>query len=91
MYRSTPESSKDDHNVGYLPNKPYVLLKYMWDLHNHLWKKLMLFKLESMDEACVQAQYRENINQKKGKSSGTKKKEHQGASKESKRKLKGGY
>jgi hypothetical protein len=50
----------------------------------------MLFKPRTVDEACVQAQYLENIGQKKGKPSGSKKKEHQEASKEGKKKWKGG-
>jgi hypothetical protein len=50
----------------------------------------MLFKPRTMDEACVQAQYLENIGQKKGNPSGSKKKEHQEASKEGKKKWKGG-
>jgi hypothetical protein len=43
-----------------------------------------------MDEACVQAEHLENIGQKKGKPSGSKKKEHQEASKEGNNKWKGG-
>jgi hypothetical protein len=50
----------------------------------------MLFKPRTVDEACVQAQYLENIGQKKGKPSGSKQKEHQEASKEGKKKWKGG-
>jgi len=43
-----------------------------------------------MGEACVQAQYLENIGHEKGKLSDSKKKEHQEASKEGKNKWKGG-
>jgi hypothetical protein len=50
----------------------------------------MLFKPRTVDEACVQAQYLENIGHKKGKPSGSKQKEHQEASKEGKKKWKGG-
>jgi hypothetical protein len=50
----------------------------------------MLFKPRIVDEACVQAQYLENIGQKKGQPSGLKQKEHQEASKEGKKKWKGG-
>ena len=43
-----------------------------------------------MNEARVQEQYLENIGQKKGKPSGSKKQEHQEASKEGKKKWKVG-
>ena len=43
-----------------------------------------------MDNACVYAQCLENIGHKKGHPSGSKKKEHQEASKEGKNKWKGG-
>jgi hypothetical protein len=76
--------------LGISPKNPYVLLKYLGGLHNHLWKQVMLFKPRSVDEACVQAQYLENIGLKKGKSSGSKQKEQQDASKEGKKKWKGG-
>jgi hypothetical protein len=49
----------------------------------------MLFKPKTVDEACVQAQYLENIGHKKGQPSGSKQKEHQDASKEGKKKWKG--
>jgi hypothetical protein len=50
----------------------------------------MLFKPRTMDEACVQAQYLENIGHKKGQPSGSKQKEHQGASKMGRKKWKEG-
>jgi hypothetical protein len=50
----------------------------------------MLFNPRTVDEACVHAQYLENIGQNKGQPSGSKKKEHQKASKEGKKKWKGG-
>jgi hypothetical protein len=50
----------------------------------------MLFKPRTMDEACVQAQYLENIGQKKGQTKWFEEKEHQEASKEGKKKWKGG-
>lgn len=70
------------------PKKSYVF-KYSGGLHNHLQKKVMLFNPKSVDEACVQEQYLENIGLKKGKLSGLKKKEQHDASKEGKKKLKG--
>jgi hypothetical protein len=50
----------------------------------------MLFNTMKLDEACVQAQYLENIGQKKRQPSGSKQKENQKASKEGKKKWKGG-
>jgi hypothetical protein len=43
-----------------------------------------------VDEACVQAQYLENIGQRRGHPIGSKQKEHQDASKEGKEKWTGG-
>jgi hypothetical protein len=54
------------------PKNPYVLIKYLVGLHSHLWKQVMLFKTRTLDEACIQEQYLENISQKKGKPSGSK-------------------
>jgi hypothetical protein len=50
----------------------------------------MFFKPRKVDEACVQEQYVENTGHTKGKPSGFKKKEHHEASKEGKKKWKGG-
>jgi hypothetical protein len=50
----------------------------------------MIFKPRKMDEACIHAQYLENIGQKKGKPSGSKEKYHQEDFKEGKKKGKGG-
>jgi hypothetical protein len=50
----------------------------------------MIFNPRVVDEACVEAQYLEKIGQKKGKPSGSKKKENQEASKEGNEKWKGG-
>jgi hypothetical protein len=49
----------------------------------------MLFKLKTVYEPCVQAQYLEIIGHKKGQPSGYKQKDHQEASKEGKKKCKG--
>jgi hypothetical protein len=49
----------------------------------------MFFKPSTMDEACVQAQYLENIGHKRAQPSSSKQKEHQEASKEAKKKWKG--
>jgi hypothetical protein len=46
---------------------------------------VILFKIRTMDEACVHAQYLENIGQKKLEPSGSKKKEHRESSKEGKK------
>jgi hypothetical protein len=45
----------------------------------------MIFKPKTIDKPCVQAQYLENISQKKGQPSGSKQKEHQDALKEGKK------
>jgi hypothetical protein len=50
----------------------------------------MIFNPRIVDEACVHAQYLENIGQNKGQPSGSKQKEHHDASKEGKKKWKGG-
>jgi hypothetical protein len=50
----------------------------------------MIFKTGILDEACVHAQCMENIGHKKGKPIGFKQKEHYEASKEGKKKWKGG-
>jgi hypothetical protein len=49
---------------------------------------VILFNPRIVNEACVHAQYLENIGQKKGNPSGSKQKEHQEASKEGKNKWK---
>ena len=50
----------------------------------------MLFKPKSVDEACVQVQFLENIGLKKAQSSGSKQKKQHDTSKERKNKGKGG-
>ena len=75
---------------GISPNNPNVLLKYLGGLHCHLCEKVMLFKPKLVDEACVQAQYLQNIGLKRVQSSGSKQKEQHEASKEGKNKQKGG-
>jgi hypothetical protein len=57
-----------DIMLGIYPKNPYVLIKYLWGLHSHLRKHVILFKPRIMDEACVQAQYLENIGPKEGES-----------------------
>jgi len=46
----------------------------------------MIFKPRTINEACVQEEYKENIFPKKGKPSSSKNKYHQEASKEGKKK-----
>lgn len=69
--------------LGIYPMNLYVL-KYLGVLNRHLQNQVILFNPRSVDEACVQAQYLEKIGLKKGKSSGSKQKEQQDASKEGK-------
>jgi hypothetical protein len=59
--------------LGISPKNPDILLKYIRVLHSHLWKQLVFFKPKIIDGACAQAQYLENIGNKKGYSSGSKK------------------
>jgi hypothetical protein len=49
----------------------------------------MLFKPRKFNEVCVQAQYLENIENKKGNPNGSKHKDHQYSSKEGNEKWKG--
>ena len=52
--------------MGISPKNPYVLLKYLGGLNNHIWRQVILFNYRFIDEAYVQAQHLENIGQKKG-------------------------
>jgi hypothetical protein len=76
--------------LGISPKNPNVLLKYLGGLHSHLQNQVILFKPRTTDEACVLEQYLKNIGQNKGQPSGSMKKEHQEASREGKKKWKGG-
>ena len=76
--------------MGISPKNPYVLLKYLGGLHCHLCEQVMLFKPKLVDEACVQEHYLENIGLKIMQSSGLNQKEKHEASKEGKKKQKGG-
>jgi len=84
----TTEFRKMTIMLGISPKNPDVLLKYLGGLHLHLREKVMLFKPKTMDEACVQAQYLENICLKRAQSSGLKQKEQQETYKEWKKKKK---
>jgi hypothetical protein len=68
------------------PNDQDVLLKYLRGLRSHFQKKVMLFKPETVDEACVQEKYLDNIIHKKVNPSGCKYKYNQDSSKEGKKK-----
>jgi hypothetical protein len=76
--------------LGISPKNPNAILKYMGGLHSHLRKKVMIFKPRKVDEACVQAQYLENMGHKKRQPSSSKQKEHEEASKEGMKKWNGG-
>ena len=58
--------------LGISPKNPDVLLKYLGGLHSHIWRQMMRFKPNSIDESRVQAQYLENIGQNKGQPSSSK-------------------
>jgi hypothetical protein len=72
VHEYTTEFRKMAIMLGISPKNPDALLKYLGGLHNHLRKKVILFKPSTMDEACVQAHYMDNIGHKKGKPSGSK-------------------
>jgi hypothetical protein len=76
--------------LGISPKSPYVLLHYLCSFHSNLRKKVILFKTNTMDEACAYGQYLENIRLKKGQAYFFKMKEHHGESKEGKTKWKEG-
>jgi len=65
--------------------KREVLIKYLGCLNRHLWRKVTLFKPMKINEACVQAQYMENMGMTKVQLSGSKNKGNQDASKEKKK------
>ena len=65
--------------------KREVLIKYFGCLNRHLWRKVTLLKPMTINEACVQAQYMENMGMTKGQPSGSKKKGNQYGSKEKKK------
>lgn len=75
---------------GISPKNLDILLKHLMGLHNHLQKRVILFKPKMVDVACVQAYYLEKIGHNKGKSSGSKHKEHQKAYTKGKKSWKGG-
>lgn len=75
--------------LGISPKNPYVILKYLRGLHNHLWKQVMLLKPRTIDEPRLQAEYLENIGNNKGQPIGSKQKDHRDSSKEGKKKRKG--
>jgi hypothetical protein len=52
--------------LGISPKNLDVLLKYPGGLHSHLRKQVIFFKPRTVDEACVQEQFLENIGHKKG-------------------------
>jgi hypothetical protein len=47
--------------MGISTKNPSLLIEYMGDIDSHLQNKVMFFKLNTMNEACVQAQFMENI------------------------------
>ena len=61
--------------------KREVLIKYLGYLNGHLWRQVTLFKPITINEACMQEQYMENVGMTKGQPSGSKKKSNQDASK----------
>ena len=69
------------------PNNSNVFLEYLGGLYSYLRRQVMLIKPMTIDEACVHnTYYLENMEKKKGKPSGSKKKEHLNTSKEGKKK-----
>ena len=62
-----------------------VLIKYLGCLNRNLSRQATPFKPMTTNEACVQAQYMENMGKTKGQPSGSKNKGNQYASKEEKK------
>jgi hypothetical protein len=58
--------------VGYISQEPICTPQVSRGSTQPFMKKVMLFKPRTIDEACVQAQYLENIGHKKGQPSGSK-------------------
>jgi len=58
--------------LGISTKEPYVHLKCIGNLYSHLRKQVIIFKPSIVDEVFVQAQYLEDIGNKKGKPSGSK-------------------
>ena len=66
-----------------------IVLKYLGGIHNHWRRKVILFEPRTINEmAYVHALYLENMDKKKGKPSGFKKKDTQDTSKDLKKKWK---
>ena len=65
MQEYITEFRKMEIMLGVSPKNPNVLLNYLGSLHRHLHEQVMLFKPKLVDEACVQAQYLENIGLKR--------------------------
>jgi hypothetical protein len=73
VYRSTPPSSERWPSCWVsLPRTQMYSSSIYGGLHSHLRNQVMFFKPRTVDEACVHAQYLENIGHKKGKPSGCK-------------------
>lgn len=85
MHEYTTKLRKIAIMFGISSKNPNVLLKYLGGLHLHLCEQMMLFNPKSVDEACVQTQYLENIGLERAQSIGSKQKEQHDASKEGKK------
>ena len=66
MQEFTAKLKNMDNMLGFSPKNLDVVPKYLWDIQIHLQNKVMIFNPSTIDKACVQAQYLENICHEKG-------------------------
>jgi hypothetical protein len=58
VYREyTIESQKQAIMLGISPNNLDVFLKYLDDIHNHIRRQVIHFKIRDVDEAIMEARY----------------------------------
>ena len=66
MQEHTVEFKNMDNMLGFSLKNIDAIMKYLWDIQSHLQNKVMIFNPNTIDKACVQAQYLENICHEKG-------------------------
>ena len=54
-----------DNMLGFSPKNLDAVPNFLGDIQTHLQNKVMIFNPNTIDKACVQAQYLENICQNK--------------------------
>ena len=66
MQEYTPEFKKMANMLGFSPKNLDAVQNFLGAIQNHLQNKVMIFNPNTIDKACVQAQYLENICHEKG-------------------------